>query len=517
MSAAGDTESGPSTLAACGLIVAAVGAAYCNCLGYPFLFDGIPLAAGLRTLSLADPAGWLQLRPRIAGYLTFDLQHTVHGMWLPGFHLVNIAIHAAAACLLFLIVRGVTAARLGPARAGAAGLFTALLWGLHPLQTHCVTYLYQRFESLMGLLFLAGLYCLWRAAAGRAWSWLAASYGCVLLSIATKEVGITALPVFLLFDRAFLAASWREVRGRRGWYYGGLLATVGAGVAYVLLNRDHYLAGGLLCAQRVSTWQYFRTQPEIIGHYLLQACWPSGLCVDPSWPVEDDAAWLVVAWGLVAATAATTAWLWRRDPQLGFLPLAFALVLAPTSSVAPTIDLAFEHRMYLSLACVAAAVVVAVLGWCSDRRLAAAVLGAAAVSLGGAAFLRNAVHASPLTLWGDTATKAPHSTKAWANLGTALEEAGDAESAARCYAEIVALYLGAAGRAPHPHADVARRVPRTIEYVWYGYVRLANLALDAGDPDSARQFYDEITRLPALPQGGLEEPQLKDLSKCLGR
>jgi tetratricopeptide (TPR) repeat protein len=137
--------------------------------------------------------------------------------------------------------------------------------------------------------------------------------------------------------------------------------------------------------------------------------------------------------------------------------------------------------------------------------------------LGGAAFLRNAVHASPLTLWGDTATKAPHSTKAWANLGTALEEAGDAESAARCYAEIVALYLGAAGRAPHPHADVARRVPRTIEYVWYGYVRLANLALDAGDPDSARQFYDEITRLPALPQGGLEEPQLKDLSKCLGR
>lgn len=125
-----------------------------------------------------------------------------------------------------------------------------------------MTYLYQRFESLMGLLFLGGLYCLWRAAAGgrawlAAWPWLTASYGCVLLSIATKEVGITALPVFLLFDLAFLAPSWREVCSRRGWYYAALVATVGCGVAYVLLNRGHYLAGGLLCAQRVSTWQYF--------------------------------------------------------------------------------------------------------------------------------------------------------------------------------------------------------------------------------------------------------------------
>lgn len=517
MSAAGDNEGGPGGIAACGIIVAAVAAAYSGSLTFPFLFDGIPLVEGLRTLSPADPAGWLQLRPRIVGYLTFDLQHTLHGLWLPGFHLVNIAIHATAACLLFLIVRGVTAARLGTARAAAAGLFTALLWGLHPLQTHCVTYLYQRFESLMGLFFLAGLYCLWRAAtAGRAWPWLAASYGCVLLSIATKEVGITALPVFLLFDRAFLAGSWREVRLRRGWYYGGLLATVIAGVAYVLMNRDHYLAGGLLCARRVSPWQYLRTQPEIIGHYLAQAFWPSRLCIDPAWPVEDDRVWLSVAWGLVAASMSATAWLWRRDPQLGFLPLAFALVLAPTSSVAPTIDLAFEHRMYLSLACISAAVGLLAVRACSDLRLSAAMAGAAALALAGATYQRNTVHASPLALWADTAIKAPHSTKAWANLGTALEETGDRQLAAQAYAEIVALYRGAAGLEPHPRAHVARRVPRTIEYVWYGHARLANFALDSGDTATARRLYGEITRLPALPQGGLDQRQIKALRERLG-
>jgi len=370
----------------------------------------------------------------------------------------------------------------------------------------------------MGLFFLAGLYCLWRAATAAAprW-WLAASYACVLLSIAAKEVGIMALPVFLLFDRAFLAASWREVFRRRGWYYGAIVATAGCGVAYILLNRDRYLSGGLLCAQRVSTWQYLRTQPEVIGHYLWQALWPTRLCSDPSWPVQDDPRALGLTWIVVAALAAATAWLWRRDRQLAFLPLAFVLVLSLTSSVAATIDLAFEHRIYLSLACVVVAIVVATLAWCSDTRPAVAVLGTVAVLLGGATFLRNPVHASSLTFWADAAVKAPHSTKAWANLGTALEEVGDREAAARAYGEIVALYRGAAGFAPHPLAAIARRVPRTIEFVWYAYTRLATFALDAGDTDTAARLYAEITRLPALPQGGLDEPRIKALRERLAK
>jgi predicted TPR repeat methyltransferase len=125
------------------------------------------------------------------------------------------------------------------------------------------------------------------------------------------------------------------------------------------------------------------------------------------------------------------------------------------------------------------------------------------------------VHASPLSLWADAAIKAPHSTKAWANLGTALEQAGDRDAAARAYGEIVALYRGAAGFEPHPLASAARRVPRTIEIVWYAYKRLATYALDAGDAATAARLYAEITRLPALPQGGLDEPRIKALRERL--
>jgi hypothetical protein len=206
--------------------------------------------------------------------------------------------------------------------------------------------------------------------------------------------------------------------------------------------------------------------------------------------------------------------------------LAFALILVPTSTIAPVIDLAFEHRLYLSLAPVAVAVTLAMLALAQRATAAcggdesaawwptAGLLASAAVALAAATAARNRVHESPITLWGDTVQKCPHNTRAWANLGTALEEAGDPR-AARCYEEIIALYLGAAGREAHPLADVARRTPRTIEYVWYGFARLATLAADAGDLAMARRLYAELERLPCLPKGGLDRAEIKSLRERL--
>ena len=50
-------------------------------------------------------------------------------------------------------------------------------------------------------------------------------------------------------------------------------------------------------------------------------------------------------------------------PALGFLGGAFFLILAPTPSVVPIVDLAFEHRMYLPLAAVAVAGTIAGYDW----------------------------------------------------------------------------------------------------------------------------------------------------------
>jgi len=73
----------------------------------------------------------------------------------------------------------------------------------------------------------------------------------------------------------------------------------------------------------------------------------------------------------IAALVALSVWAMFRWPALGFVAGSFFLLLAPTSSVAPLEDLAFDPRMYLPRAAV---VVRVVLSGCAARRFRA-VLG----------------------------------------------------------------------------------------------------------------------------------------------
>jgi hypothetical protein len=191
---------GTLNLAACGLIAAAGFAAYANTFEAPFVFDGLPLEERLRILTW-NPAEWFGTNPRTIGFFTFDLQYTLHGRWLPGFHAVNIAVHVVAALALFGAVLVTCRGPRIPAaiRRDAAGiaLVAALFFELHPLQTQAVTYLYQRFESLMGMFFLLAVLCFAMAvradaAAGRRTGWVLAAWLAVILSIGSKEVGAAA-------------------------------------------------------------------------------------------------------------------------------------------------------------------------------------------------------------------------------------------------------------------------------------------------------------------------------------
>ena len=119
---------------------------------------------------------WQPLRPPAHGEtvtnrpllnLSLALNYAVGGLATWGYHAVNLAIHLAAALLLFGIVRRTLRLpamrdRWGQAATGLA-LAVALLWAVHPLQTESVTYIVQRAESLAGMLYLLVLYGLIRA------------------------------------------------------------------------------------------------------------------------------------------------------------------------------------------------------------------------------------------------------------------------------------------------------------------------------------------------------------------
>ena len=282
----------------------------------------------------------------------------------------------------------------------------ALIWAVHPLQTESVTYTVQRAESLMGLFYLLMLYGLARGAAAppaavlRGIFWYGVSALACLMGMATKEVMASAPLMALLYDRTFLAGSFREAVRRRWGYYLALVATwpVFEEVLVSSWGRGSFGAG-------VSPWRYLGTQCGAVAHYLWLCLWPTPLVLDYGRPLAHGAAEIVPYAVLVAALVlATVVALWRW-PKLGFLGAFFFVILAPSSSVVPQIRQTIaEHRMYLPLAAVATLVVVAAqqgLRRAADRhwlsRPQRGVLGLATAAAAALALARPPSSATPLT------------------------------------------------------------------------------------------------------------------------
>jgi len=440
-----------STIIAVGLLVTSGMLIYANSFSAPFVFDGrdqIELNPALHALwPIWAP---MQDTMRPVGWWSFAVNYATCGANVWGYHATNLTIHLAAALTLFGIVRRTLsrkplAAHFGPAACDLA-LAVALLWLVHPLQTQSVTYIYQRFESLMGLFFLLTLYSVIRAQdSARPAVWYVASVVCCLLAVMTKEVAAVAPLLVLWYDRAFVAPSWREIYRRRWGLYSSMGGTWVALAMIVHSQADKLPNAGLLVVKGVTPLQYAASQPGVIAHYLRLSLWPTELCLDYAWPVADTVAKIVPPLVLVAAMLALTAWSIFRWPAWSFLGAWFFLILAPTSSIVPIVDLAFEHRMYLPLAAVITGGVIGcylISPWLlagrwpiATRRpyvltlISYGLMGAIAMVLGHLTLKRNLDYRNATTIWGDCVRKSPNNARAHNNLGIALADHGQVEEA----------------------------------------------------------------------------------------
>jgi tetratricopeptide (TPR) repeat protein len=107
----------------------------------------------------------------------------------------------------------------------------------------------------------------------------------------------------------------------------------------------------------ISWWQYLRTQPEVIAHYLRLSFWPHPLCFDYVWKIQNRAGVYLPLGGLLLCVLGLGTYWQTRGRLAGTMILGFFLILAPTSSIMPITDLAVEHRMYLPLVLVVVATV----------------------------------------------------------------------------------------------------------------------------------------------------------------
>ena len=326
-----------------------------------------------------------------------------------------------------------------------------MLWAVHPLQTESVTYVVQRAESMMGLFYLLTLYCFLRGAeSDRAIVWYAGSLLACLLGMATKEVMVTAPLIMLLYDRTFLAGSFRDALRQRYGLYLALAFTWGV-VASLSCSTGFRGGTAGFTVKEFTWWSYLLTQAEVIAHYLRLAFWPSGLCLDYGWPAAHNVGNVLFPVMLVMGLLGLTAWAMVKRPAWGFLGAWFFLILAPTSSILPIRDAAVEHRMYLPLAAVISGAVAG--GWLVARRFEhRGIVSRAALRIGGTClvisatvalavvtFRRNMDYQSVLAIWEDTVGKAPSNGQAHNNLGIVLAGLGRGDEAIAHYQEFLKI------------------------------------------------------------------------------
>ena len=411
--------------------------AYHNSLAGPFIFDDLDSIVGnVRIRHLWPLASVVAgtARPLVA--LSFAVNYALGGLDVHGYHALNLSIHALAALTLFAILRRTFAGpRLGARYAGAAdglALAAAMLWAAHPLNTQAVTYVVQRSESLASLLYLVTLYAVIRGAASarHARPWYAVAAAACAVGAAAKPLVVSAPLVVLLYDRLFLAESFGAALRRRGALYAALAASWLVAIGLAIAAPDTAAGFRLETATPLA---YAATQPGVVCHYLKLAFWPDPLVLDYGWPLAKSAG-EILAPGLVLATiAAVTLRESLRLRALGFLGLWFLLVLAPSSSLFPINDPAFEHRMYLPL--VAPIVLVVVGGYeilvlrLGLRRAAAALAILAVIASCALTIRRNRDYRSEIAIWSDVVAKRPSSPRGNMNLGRALLRVHEAAGA----------------------------------------------------------------------------------------
>ena len=184
-----------------------------------------------------------------------------------------------------------------------------------------------------------------------------------------------------------------------------LLAALSLG----LLLYSNEKTVGLGATDQVSPLQYFLTQTRVFYTYLRLLVFPLPQSLEYEFP-ELGGVFAVLGIAIILAAA------WRfRNSIPGLCLLAFFVLLVPTSSIIPSADAAFEHRLYLPM--LAFALLTAFL---ISRIPQRTWIGLTLITiLGILTIRRGTVWSSDIALWEDTVKHAPGKARVWFNLGGA--------------------------------------------------------------------------------------------------
>jgi len=283
--------------------------------------------AGIRADGIAwaftstEAANWFPLT-RLSEMLDYQLSG-MHAGW---HHLTNVAIHAAAAILLFLFLLTATGSRWPSA-------FVAFVFALHPLHVESVAWISERKDVLSALFWFLALWAYVRYTKTPSRSWYAlvlAAFGAGLMS----KPMIVTLPVLLL-----LVDIWPLHRRASFREKAPLFALSAAAAIFTFVVQR---SSGAVRTLEIVPFP-LRIENALVSYvvYIGKTVWPSGLAVFYPYPASIPAWQPALA---AVAIAAVTFLAWRRRQDFPFLTVGWLWYLVTLAPVIGLIQVGSQSR-----------------------------------------------------------------------------------------------------------------------------------------------------------------------------
>ncbi len=276
-------------------------------------------------------------------WVSYMADYQLFGLNPRGYHLTNVALHAANTVLVFWVLRTMTGAVWPSA-------FVAALFGAHPLHVESVAWVSERKDVLSTLCWLLTMGAYARFVERRSPMWYLASVGLFAM-------GLMAKPMLVTLPFALLLLDWWPLRRVELRFDGATLNRVGPLLAekipFVLLSAVSSAitvyaqsAGGAVASlERFPLSARAMNAAVAYAAYLQKTVWPVGLSVRYPHPGVTLPLWkvLTAVFILLAVTAAAIRWA-RSRPYVLVGWLWYLGTLVPVIGLVQVGDQAMADR-----------------------------------------------------------------------------------------------------------------------------------------------------------------------------
>jgi tetratricopeptide (TPR) repeat protein len=435
-------------------------------------------------------------RTRYVGNLTLWANYRLHGLDVRGYHAANLALHIVNAVLVYLLVALTLRTPLFRSsnlsvHSNSVALFSGLFFVAHPIQTEAVTYILSRFVLLVAMFYLLTLVLYIKARQSmseeeqhgkktiKGLLLYGVSFLACVLAMKTKENAFTLPVAIALYEFMFFPTPSR-MRRRALFLVPFILTMLIIPIQYLDMNMGGGIGGALAEATKLEfslpRADYLFTQFRVIMSYMGLLLFPltQNFSHDPvvyhtffTPPVFMSLAYLcfVLLAGIYLYYRSR-----KTDQALrlsAFGIFWFFLTLSVESSI-------FPIGGFLICA------VVLVFSGSPRVKVIFPLLLVFVLGLSAAAYVRNTVWKTDISLWEDVIRKSPGKARGYFNLASEYQSKGMYDKAIIYYLIVIKL---------NPNMGAANN-------------NIANIYLSVGMPDKAIEHYMVAMKLsPDDPAG----------------